>query len=183
MELTTDIVRHIQRKLGFSEADIDGKMGRQTDGALNAFLTQNRDKISERHRDGVFSGGRKRRATAFGQIVCQEHDIEAGLVDGLLGTQSFYAFQVLLFIAEHGRKPHAWRDHIDIPNPNNWPGDSQQALVDHYGDPGRNGTKVPLKRIDLPYVHRLSWDKSSKVKEMKCHELVADSVGRCLTKV
>lgn len=183
MELTAEITRFIQKKLGFPDDQVDGQMGTKTEAALDAFLEEKKDQLSERHREAIFRGGRKRKATAFGQLVCLEHDIEVGPADGLLGTQSYYAFQVLLFFARYGRFPHAWRDHVDIPNPNAWPGDSQQALRDHFGDPGPNGADVPLVNIDLPYEHRFSWDKNVKVNRFKCHEMVADSMSRVLTKV
>lgn len=183
MNLTAEIIRLIQGKLGFSGSDVDGRMGPNTERALDKFIKERKDQIVERRFKQIIAGGRKRKATALGQLVCKEHDIDAGPIDGLLGTQSNHAFEVLLFFAKYGRMPHPWRDHNNIPNPNNWPGSSQKALVDFYGDPGRDGKNVPLKSISLPYTHVLAWDLSVKINKMKCHEKVAESMEKVLVKV
>ena len=182
IHLTADVVRLIQQKLGFTGNDVDGKMGSGTERALEKFIKDRKEKVSENHFDAIIDGGRKRKATALGQLVCQEFDIDAGPVDGLLGTQSNHAFQELLFRVKYGRMPHSWRDH-EIPNPNNFPGDSQQALTDHFGKATPTGRNLPLVSINLPYVHRLSWAPSQKVKKLKCHEKVAESMQKVLTEV
>ena len=186
MELTRDIIRLIQGKLGFKGNDLDGLMGPGTEGAMEKFIKARKEQVVERHFDRIMSGGRKRKATALGQLVCKEKEfegIDAGVVDGLLGTQSNNAFEELLYHVRFGRMPHPWRDHTNIPNPNNWPGDRQSALNDFYGAPGRKGKDVPLKSIDLPYTHTLAWDLNVKVNRFSCHAKVADSMEKVLTEV
>lgn len=183
MNLTADIVRLIQKKIGFTGKDVDGRMGPGTDKALMQFIKERKDNIEDKFVSPILHGSRKRKATALGQLVCQEHEIDAGPIDGLLGTQSTHAFEELLFKIKHGRTPHPWRDYNDIPNPNNWPGSHHQQLVDFYGDPGNKGKNVPLKSVKLPYTHLLAWDMNKKIKRLKCHEKVADSMERVLTEV
>ena len=47
-----------------------------------------------------------------------------------------------------------------------------QQLTKKYGAPNQAGTY--LVSIPLPYPMRLAWDKTTTVKTMRCHKLVAD---------
>lgn len=47
-----------------------------------------------------------------------------------------------------------------------------QAIKD-FGKPNQQGSY--LVTINLPYPMRLAWDKKTKVKTMRCHELVASN--------
>lgn len=46
-------------------------------------------------------------------------------------------------------------------------------IIDKYGVPNERGDGY-IVSIKLPYPMRLAWDKSVKVKTMRCHKLVAD---------
>jgi hypothetical protein len=48
-----------------------------------------------------------------------------------------------------------------------------QQIISKYGKPTQNGSPY-LVSIKLPYPMRLAWDKSTKVKTMRCHKLVAN---------
>ena len=37
--------------------------------------------------------------------------------------------------------------------------------------------------LDLPYTHRLAWDKNVLINRYSCHEKVHDSLNRILTRV
>lgn len=181
MILTAKIVRLIQKSLNFPESDIDGIMGNQTETALEGFLRSNSAKIDQNHFQSILSGGRKRKATAYGQIMAHKNGFDSGKVDGFLGPQTDFALMQLISFVETGKKPFNWRDREPTPNPHNWPKESrdQQAIIDTYGNPGSSR----LKKISLPYEHRLSWDLSTKVNKTSCHELVAESLESVLVKV
>lgn len=183
MKLTSKTVILFQRKLGFKGKDQDGKVGKMTAKALKSELTQQQDKMTKKMFPLIMNGSRKRLATAYGQLLCLNCNIDPGPIDGLLGTQSTHAFEEMLFLDKYKRLPHAWRDHIHIPNPNNWPGDSQKDLIEFYGEPGKKGKDVPLKWVTLPYPHYLSWNLDVKINRMKCHEKVAVSMEKVLKEV
>lgn len=65
-----------------------------------------------------------------------------------------------------------------MPSPNPWPGSSQSALRRFYGAPGDEGNLYPLNvaALDIRYEGR-------KVKTIRCHRLVAQSLGRVLAKL
>ncbi len=181
MILSRQVVRHIQKALKFSQNDIDGLMGNQTEKALEKFLKQNQSRIESSEFDSILSGGRKRKATAFGQIMAHEQSIDAGKIDGFLGPQTDFAFKQLLFLAETGKMPIQWRDRADTPNPHNFPNESrsQEQIREIYGKPGRSNQK----RITLPYKHKLSWNLARTVRTTLCHEKVAESYEKVLLNV
>lgn len=183
MKLTTKSIILFQKKLGFKGKDLDGQIGKFTSKALVRAIKDHEHKIDEKTYKKIITGNSKRLATAFGQLTCLECNIDPGKIDGLMGPQSAHAFEELLFLDKFDRLPHAWRDHTNIPNPNKWPGDSQKNLAEHYGDPGKEGKKVPLVWVTLPYTHYLSWDLDYKIKRFKCHEKVAESMEKVLKEV
>jgi len=75
--------------------------------------------------------------------------------------------------------PIPWRDIIPLDvNPNNWPLQNQTDLINFYGDMGKN-----QKRLQLPYPHRLSWDKRIIINSFYCNEKVHDSLIKVLVNV
>jgi hypothetical protein len=51
-------------------------------------------------------------------------------------------------------------------------------LIRFYGEVGQNQT-----RVHVPYTHRLSWEKTTRVNSFSCHEKVHDSLLRVLNRV
>lgn len=49
---------------------------------------------------------------------------------------------------------------------------TQAQIIQKYGQPDPKGGYLTI--IDLPYPMRLSWDKDTTVKRMRCHKLAAD---------
>lgn len=110
------------------------------------------------------------------QLLAQEKDIEVGVIDGYWGTLTDHAFDTLEHIDEHVAPPAPWRDEEpSTANPNKWPSQSQADLERFYGKVGENQA-----RIQLPYTHKLAWDKTKKVNSFPCHEKVHDSMKRVL---
>ena len=183
LTLNTETVKLLQRGLGLKTRSIDGILGQKTESALDDFLNSEKDKLHPDHRQNILRSGRKRKATAFGQIKAIDQGIDAGIVDGYLGAQTDFAIRQLIFKAKYGRLPITWRDHQVKNNPNNWPVENHDSLEDFYGKTGRKGKKVPLKKISLPYPHKLSWHTATVINEFSCHEKVADSIQSVLEKV
>lgn len=48
-----------------------------------------------------------------------------------------------------------------------------KQIISKYGKPNQQGSY--LTTIQLPYPMRLSWDKKTTVKTMRCHKLVAEN--------
>ncbi len=170
MELAKSMIRMIQHALkerGLYADEVDGKMGSHTKAGLDAVNGLNP------------AWNYKRKAIGFIQILCKENEIETGDVDGLWGPQTAYAYEVLKEYLETGVMPPKWRDVVPLDvNPHGWPVETEQALMDYYGLPGEN-----LVSVDLPYPHRLAWDKRRVVNRIYCHAKVKDSLVTVLSRV
>ncbi len=176
--MTKSKIRLVQRQLKarrLYRGPIDGVYG---EGTLRAIV-----RALERQGEGVPAGwplwSKRRRFVAFVQVLCREQGIDVGPVDGYWGPQTDYAYGVLQFFLEHGRMPDPWRDvEPSDANPNRWPQETDRALTRHYGPVGENQT-----RVQLPYTHRLAWNRARRVNSFLCHERVHDSLARVLNRV
>ncbi len=123
---------------------------------------------------------KKRKAVAFIQLLAKEKNIESGETDGYWGPQTEFAFDSLQQILVEDREPEIWRpEELPDVNPNEWPTQTpEDDIVRFYGDVGENQT-----RIDLPYPHKLSWNKRKVINSFSCHEKVHDSLHRVLSRV
>ncbi len=174
-------IRLVQRHLkasGHEPGAVDGDLGPNTEAALDRLLADRMEDLKPGAADAIRNGSRKRKLTAAIQLLAHDADIDAGPVDGLWGPQTDYGFDALQHVEEYDKPPRNWRDPSEIPNPNGWPVEQEEALMDVYGEPGENQTM-----IELPYPHRLAWDQRQIVTRTQCHERVADSVVRVLENV
>jgi len=166
-----EIVKFVQSKLklrGIDPGPVDGLLGDKTISALNQMPEI----------PGTFSKNRK--VIAFIQILAKGNNIEAGPVDGYWGPQTAFAYESLLDLLDKDKEPQIWRPE-DLPNlnPNGWPKqDPQSELIRFYGNVGENQTM-----IEVPYPHRLSWNKSKTIHRFSCHTKVHDSLLKILTNV
>jgi len=170
MRLTKRHFRIIQHQLnlfGYNAGEVNGTAGAKTKTVLS--------KVTELPKEWRFH----RKFIGFIQLACTHHGIETGDIDGYWGPQTDYAYGVLEEFVNTGEMPPDWRDENgnDL-NPNNWPGQNETELFAFYGKVGIN-----QKRLQLPYPHRLSWDKRKVVNSIFCHEKVHDSLSRVLSKV
>jgi hypothetical protein len=183
MHIPVNAVRIAQRHLrdsGFDPGPVDGQLGPLTEAALDQALAARRDDLSPQHAEGILGRSRRRKITAYIQLLARDTGIDAGAIDGFWGPQTDFAFGVLEYFEAFGELPHPWRD-FEGPaaNPNGWPVEIEQDLRAFYGEPGT----PPLVRIEAPYPLRLSWDLTTTVSSIACHERVADSVQRILAGV
>jgi hypothetical protein len=169
--MTKKIIKFVQTQLnakGLNAGLADGIMGSRTLAALNQV-----EEIPPRW-------SMKRKVIAYIQLLALENNIEAGTIDGYWGPQTDYAYEVLHQVLVEKREPDIWRpEELPDVNPNDWPREKpEENLVQFYGEVGQNQAK-----INLPYPHRLAWDKSTVVNRFTCHEKVHDSLHRVLSRV
>lgn len=161
-----DTLREVQRRLKDEDLyheDLDGKYGPATDTALNALFD--------------FKGlegktwPKWRKTVAGGQIACLTDGIDAGKVDGLLGPQTQYAFEV--YDSRDPEDAQSWRDdedHKNVPPPPppavEWP--KERDVRNFFGAEGANQTS-----IILPFPMRIAWDLSQTVMKVLCNKRVA----------
>lgn len=171
-------IRIIQQSLdqeGFPSGGVDGRLGDNTYKAVTTALGARTNKLPTDWRDWSNS----RRAVAYLQCLCREHDIDTGDIDGYWGPQTEYAFDTLAQLLQKGEMPPLWRDNTPlITNPNNWPLQEEIKLNEFFGAVGTNQTKLVL-----PYPHRLSWNLTQTVNSFSCNVKVHDSLQRVLAKV
>jgi len=163
------------RTIGLYKGALDGKLGPASQAAINDFLGVNRI--------GYHPWGQDRRALAAKQLVAKQAGLEVGIVDGLLGPTTRQAFAIYVGRLDHNTTPEVWRDVVTPvaapPAPLKagiWP--TQAGVRKFYGEINTNQTM-----IQLPYEMRLTWDRTKPVKRISCHEKVADSMVRVLTRV
>jgi hypothetical protein len=164
-------IRFIQAQLnerGLNAGAVDGVAGNRTFGAIAQI-----DAIPD-------NWSKKRKLVGFIQWLSRENGIDSGKLDGYWGPQTEYAYETLVEQLESGQTPEPWRpEEIGQDNPNDWPIQTPESEIRrYYGDPGEN-----LGYVQLPYKHRLSWKLSTSISRFKCHERVADSIERVLTRV
>jgi len=176
--LSRDVVRLIQAELNMPESQRDGILGSGTERVMRNFLRTNKSKLDPKHAENILNGGRKRMATAFGQLKALEKNIETGKVDGFLGPQTNVALDSLIFLIKHKRPPVPFRDH-EVPNASRWPVEGSREFRERFGEQGESN----LVSITPAYPHKLAWDLSKTVRTIRCHKEVADSLSRVLTKV
>lgn len=172
MKVNKDMVKLIQEQLnkrwGLS-LKVDGDPGKNTMNALaqvNAIPT---------HWD------KDRKLIGFIQHVCTVEGINAGPVDGYWGPQTEYGYEQLKVKLAAGSVPPPWRDDEGIgaaPTTNDWPIQTQSELIKFYGAVGTNQTKVVV-----PYSLKIAWATEKTITKFTCHEKVADSIARILTRV
>ncbi len=168
--MTKKNIRFVQAQLnarGF-QLKADGVLGKKTLAAL--------DQV-----DGIpVDWPSKRKLIAFVQLLAKENGIEAGKIDGYWGPQTDFAADAVYRLLAEKKEPEIWRpEERTEANPNSWPSqDPESNLTAFYGAVGKNQT-----RIEVPYPHRLSWDKRKVVNSFPCHEKVHDSLHRVLTRV
>lgn len=155
-----------------SSLTVDGLVGNNTFAAIN--------KVSLI----PLHWNNNRKLIGFIQVFALVEGINAGPIDGYNGPQTDYALELLETLVATGTKDTDWREDvivIDQPKPtisHEIPLQNYKDLVKYYGEVGTNQTK-----IQLPHAVRLAWDTDTRINRFTCHEKVADSLSRVLTRV
>jgi hypothetical protein len=155
---------------GFYKGQIDGIIGPNTRNAINAFLDSGG--ITNRSR-----WSNTRTVIAAKQLVCRELGIEVGAIDGFMGPQTRYAFEVFSgknTPIDRSPKPD---DRLPVQS-NRWPRQTESEMNAFYGRPGENHTM-----IDLPYTMKIAWNKKQKINRFVINSRCAESALRCFERV
>jgi hypothetical protein len=156
--------KHFKQKLY-----IDGKVGRKT------YLAISKVSLIPNH------WGNNRKLVGFIQVLALVEGFNAGPIDGHIGPQTLYALDLLETLFRTGKKDDNWRDESEIIETQKDPFvplQNYKDMVRYYGEVGTNQTKV-----QLPHPVRIAWDLNKKITRFTCHEKVADSIARVLTRV
>lgn len=172
-------VRALQRVLsegGVYNGAIDGLRGPQTNAAIDIMVAARSAEIA-----GDPAGwSAKRRAIAALQLAAKDRNIDVGPIDGLWGPRTDFAVDALTEALATGQPPVMWRDVTPSEaNPHGWPQQTEAALRQFYGAP----CEVRRIRVPCPWKLSLDWNRSQTTRSISCHESVADSLGRVLTRV
>lgn len=155
---------------------IDGKRGEKTDAAVQAALSGDTARLP----DAWPQWPRYRKIVAYLQILCHDHDIDAGDVDGLYGPQTETASDRLRTLNQTGRLPRGFGDIQPVrENPHNFPVETWEGLTDYFGPP----CEIPLVRITCPWELRLDWDLSKTTRRISIHEKLGHSLAGILETV
>ncbi len=175
--MNTSQVRFAQRKLQAHGVTVDenGLLDEATERAVESQLKR-RPELPAAWKEWSTT----RKVVAFLQLLATDAGVDVGSIDGLWGPNTDFGYSSLRHLDEHGQLPPNWRDIPQPPvtNPNHWPAEDEPALRAFYGPVGTH-----LKRVQLPYPHKLSWDKNVVLNSFSCHEMVGESLQRVLTQV
>lgn len=170
----TDLQKAL-KAIGYYKESIDGDIGPASRKAIDTLLEVKQVKDWKRW-------GEERRLLAAKQQICKDAGLEVGKVDGLIGPQTRYVFEVWNARKIGDKAAETWRDTetkdtlSPLPVPTTWP--TQASVKKFYGEVGQNQAMV-----DLPYAMRIAWDRAKTVTRMSIHEKVADSALRVLNRV
>lgn len=178
-------IRVVQRKLaaeGRYADKVDGQAGPNTARGVEAALTTRKAKLP---RD--WTGWRApRKLVACLQLFALEAGLDAGPVDGFWGPRTAHAAEGLKVLERTGKPPLNWRDSHTRPpaNPNRWPGQNPQDLDAFYGPHGLpGGREPPMVFVEVPWILKLSWDRTQTTRRIRCNRAVAESLSRVLARV
>lgn len=171
MNMTPATIKIIQDSLNKhyrQSLTVDGIAGRKTEAALMAVSAIPNHWSKDRKMIGYI------------QHVCALEGINAGPVDGYWGPQTDYGFSQLKEALKTGSAPQPWRDDEGIgarPVAGSWPVQTQSELERYYGPVGQNQTSVVV-----PYPLKIAWKLDRVITKFSCHEKVADSIVRVMTR-
>lgn len=179
MSISTRVIRFVQNELiqlGHRIGSVDGRLGPNTEKALRKELADRAAELPP----GWESWPRTRLFTAYVQLRCREEGVNPGAIDGLWGSQTDYAVNVIRERIQNNLTAPNFRDNeeLDPHRPHPWPRQTQEEVRAFFGNVGTHQTM-----LDLPYTHRLAWDKNVLINRYSCHEKVHDSLNRILTRV
>jgi hypothetical protein len=173
------VIRFIQAELkglGYRLGKPDGKLGPKTEKALRSALAKRKSRIPA----DWMRWPRTRLFTAYVQLRCKDEKVNPGKIDGYWGSQTDYAVNVIRERIQNNLQAPNFRDSEDLDQTRQhiWPRQTQSEVEAFFGPVGKN-----LTRLQLPYTHRLAWDKTQRIDSLMCHAKVHDSLSGVLEKV
>ena len=189
-------IRDVQSRLAAAHlysGKVDGDPDPLTKAAVKAFLLQ----------QGVRDFDAwpiERRLIAARQLICRVDGIEVGAIDGRMGPQSRYAFEVFDARKIAGSKAapdvENWRNDAAatpaVPSrllpvitssqanaPSRAPVWPRQSAMDSFYGPKGSGQVM----LTLPFAMRIAWDLDSRIPRFSCHRKVKESLERIFVRM
>lgn len=158
-------IQTVAKSRGMYPAKIDGLWGPASKAACIALILEQRVNARDWPQGRLTIGA--------GQAICRSMGIDAGLVDGFMGPQTRYAFEVYASRKATGQVPspaETWRDEPapaakPPPAASIWP--TQAQVPSFFGAVGANQVTMTF-----PYPMRLAWDLKTVVTRASCHAKV-----------
>lgn len=113
-----------------------------------------------------------RQQVAYEQLLMHRAGIETGDIDGLIGPQTRYAYELWQNYLRDLTPPAALVEH----QPTVWP--RQADVPSYFGERGANQVQMPL-----PFPMVLAWDRTRIVRSISLHKKVAESASRAFAAI
>ena len=131
--------------------------------------------------EGYRDWSRARRSIAVQQLVLMRLGFDPGKIDGLVGPQTTFAFELArskdpealgtFKDDDKGKKP------LVQPKSNVWPKQSASSMDKFFGAKGTNQGS-----LKLPFPMRIAWAKDQTITKMTLNKKVIESAGRVFEK-
>ena len=132
--------------------------------------------------EGYRDWSRARRSIAVQQLVLMRLGFDPGKIDGLVGPQTTFAFELArskdpealgtFKDDDKGKKP------LVQPKSNVWPKQSASSMDKFFGAKGTNQGS-----LKLPFPMRIAWAKDQTITKMTLNKKVIESAGRVFEKI
>jgi hypothetical protein len=171
-----DVQAYLKR-IELYQGEVDGKYSPSVKVAIESFFLN----------QGVtgFNRWRKdRQIVAAQQLLTRVEGIEVGKIDGLVGPQTRYAFEVFDGRKVDNKSVETWRDVEDQRRTRVKPPEAARAwpherdVLKFYGPIGANQAK-----LQFPYPVKIAWDLKKSTRYTSCHEKVHDAAARIFDRV
>lgn len=157
-------IQHALKLKGHYTGAIDGVIGPRSRAAIDAALAV----------EGIATANwlADRRLIAFEQLMMREAGIDCGRIDGSVGPQTLYGYELWQNRLRDIEAPEETVRH----QPTMWP--RQIDVPKYFGAVGEN-----QDILELPYEMELAWEPATRIRKITVHRKVRDSLGRVLARV
>lgn len=178
-------IQRLLRAAGYYGGDLDGDLGPKSWAAVHKLLFARTKELPK----GWEKLPNTRHGVMAAQLVLKHAGFEVGPIDGFAGMLTKQALTEWNMLQATGKKPAPWRpdDTPLTPETDDRPKvmvtdwGLQRDMTKRFGEAG--GPQCTAGKVKVPYNMRLAWDLDSAVKTISCHEAVAISIERILTRV
>jgi hypothetical protein len=149
---------------------------------LNQLRTTPEAILEQASPEGYRQWSTARKHLAVQQLVLLRLGFDPGKIDGLLGPQTAFAYDLF-----KSRDPEALAtfkdtdahtDPIIVPQHSSWPKQTASSMDRHFGEKGTNQGS-----LKLPYPMRIAWNKDQTCAKITLNKRVLESAGRVFEKI
>lgn len=168
-------IQGLLKAAGYYSGELDGDIGPKSITAVNKVLRNNATKLFA----GWEQFSLQRRAVTAAQVILEAAGHEVGPLDGYAGMLTLHA------MSQWQAPEEPWRpdDHFQtIQTPGAVrPWGLQKDVERRFGPAA--GPQCTAGVVQSPYRLKVAWDLEQTVRQFRCHEAVADSATRVLSRV